>query len=136
MSEYNSSFPWPPYYGRFLFFERRMKSHSQVTAIKALGRGVYEITLKYGNTLRLFACECYSFGAAEYVETIQALGKVDLILINSAWCNYTLEAKRLCGSEKVGLFKIGDLMAALNKQGISNYLNSGERETFEKNGWL
>jgi hypothetical protein len=135
MSEPNGTFPWPPYYGGFPFFESRMKNHSQVTALKRLGDGVYEMTLKYGNTLRLFACECYSFGAAEYVETIQAFGKLDLILINSAWCNYTLEAKRLCRSDKVGLFKIGDLMAALNKQGISNYLNVGERETFKKNGW-
>jgi hypothetical protein len=129
-------FPWPPYYGHFQFFEKRMRSHSQVSNLKALGNGLYEITTRNGDALRVFACECYSFGAAEYVETTEALGHLDVILINSAWCNYTLEAKRLCRTDKVGLFKIGDLMAALNRQGLHNHLTKDEREAFKKNGWL
>jgi len=136
MQEPSSDFPWPPYYGHFRFFESRMKSHSQVMALKALGNGLYEMTTKYGDTLRVFVCECYSFGTAEYIETTEAVGEIDVILINSAWCGYTLEAKRLCRANKVGLFKIGDLMAALNKQGLSNHLNGSEQEIFKKNGWL
>jgi hypothetical protein len=106
MRQHSISFPWPPYYGHFKFFEERMQSHSQVTALNALGEGIYELKTKYGNTLRLFICECYSFGAAEYVETRDKLGPLDVILINSAWCNYTLEAKRMCRAARVGLFKI------------------------------
>jgi hypothetical protein len=136
MPELDKVFPWPPYYGHFQFFEKRMQSHSQVTNLTALESGLYEMSTKNGDTLRVFVCECYSFGAAEYVETTQALGHLDVILINSAWCNYTLEAKRLCRTDKVGLFKIGDLMAALNKQGLHKYLTKGEQEAFEKNGWL
>jgi hypothetical protein len=129
-------FPWPPYYGHFQFFEKRMESHSEVAGLKSLGGGLYEMTTKHGDNLRIFVCECYSFGAAEYVETTQALGHLDAILINSAWCNYTLEAKRLCRNDKVGLFKIGDLMAALNKKGLYTYLNKSERESFQEKGWL
>jgi hypothetical protein len=136
MSESDSRFPWPPYYGHFKFFEARMKDHSQVTDLKAVGDGLYDMTTKYGDTLRVFVCECYSFGAAEYIETTEELGKVDVILISSAWCGYTLEAKRLCRADKVGLFKIGDLMSALNRQGLSNYLNKNEQETFQRSGWL
>ena len=86
--------------------------------------------------LRVFVCECYSFGAAEYVEVIANLGKVDVVLINSAWCGYTLDAKRACRNDKVGLFKIGDFMAALNKPKVWEYLNEGEQEAFTKKGWL
>jgi hypothetical protein len=94
-----------------------------------LGNGLYEITTKYGDTLRVFVCECYSFGAAEYIETVEELGDLDAILINSAWCSYTIEAKHLCRKNKVGLFKIADLMSALNKQALSTHLNKDEKET-------
>lgn len=86
MPEPDKAFPWPPYYGHFQFFEKKMQSHSQVTNLKALGNGLYEMTTKNGDTLRVFACECYSFGAAEYIEASQALGHLDVILINSNWC--------------------------------------------------
>jgi hypothetical protein len=102
MPGHSDKFPWPSYYGNFTFFEQRMNAHSGVVGVKAEGDGVYELTTKYLKTLRIFICECYSFGAAEYVETTQALGKLDAVVINSAWCGYTMEAKRLARNDKVG----------------------------------
>jgi hypothetical protein len=136
MPEDKAVFPWPPYYGHFQFFEKRMRQHGCVRELKASGDGIYELTDKFGKTLRVFICECYSFGAAEYLETINAIGNVDVIVINSAWCGYTSEAKRLCRDDKVGLFKIGDFMAALNKPKLWTYLNESETEAFKEKGWL
>jgi len=113
-----------------------MKEHSQVTTLEAQGGGVYELTNIFGKKLRIFVCECYSFGAAEYTETKDKLGRLDAIIVNSAWCGYTSQAKRLARGEKVGLFKIGDFMSALNKADFSQYLNDKEHESFQKNGWL
>ena len=136
MTGYSDKFPWPPYYGHFAFFEQRMNAHSGVASLKAQGDGVYELTTKFGKTLRVFACECYSFGIAEYIETMQALGKLDAIVINSAWCGYTMDAKRLTRNDKVGLFKIGDFMSALNKVDFWDHLTEAELETFKEKGWL
>jgi hypothetical protein len=63
------------------------------------------------------------------------LGELDAIVINSAWCDYTMQAKRLAREKKVGLFKIGTFMSALNKADFWTYLTDMERETFHKNGW-
>lgn len=136
MPGHSEQFPWPSYYGHFAFFEQRMNAHSGVVSLKAVGDGVYEITTKHRKTVRIFICECYSFGAAEYVETTQALGELDAIVINSAWCGYTMEAKRLARNDEVGLFKIGNFMSALNKADLWDHLTEEEHEIFKNKGWL
>ena len=136
MPAHSQQFPWPPYYGHFLFFEQRMGQHSSVTNIKACGAGVYELTNAFGNLIRVFICECYSFGAAEYIETIKKVGNLDAIVINSAWCGYTMDAKRMARADKVGLFKIGDFMSALNRANTWEFPNKTETEFFTQKGWL
>lgn len=129
-------FPWPPYYGHFHFFEARMRTHGRVKALQAGANGIYDLTLTSGAVIRVFICECYSFGVAEYFETKEKVGRLDAIVINSMWCGYTSEAKRAARSDKVGLYKIGDFMAALNRANLWDLLNESEKETFSKKGWL
>ena len=136
MAGHSDKFPWPSYYGHFAFFEQRMRAHSGVAGLEPKGNGIYELTTKFGATLRVFICECYSFGAAEYIESMQTLGKLDAIVINSAWCGYTMDAKHLARNDKVALSKIGDFMSALNKADAWSHLNEAEQETFKKNSWL
>jgi hypothetical protein len=136
MPAHSKEFPWPPHYCHIKFFEGRMRAHGRVATLTAVDRGVYEITLVSGKVLRVFICECYSYGVAEYIETIDNLGELDAIVVNSDWCGYTAEAKRLCRDKKVGLFKIGDFMAAIHKAEFWSHLNRAEIEDFKKRGWL
>src|SRR3546814_8456968 len=87
-------------------------------------------------SLRLFICECYAFGVADYIETTGKLGHLDLVIINSAWCGYSPDAKRYCRDESVGLFEIGELMGALPRADYWNYLTKRETDLFRKNGWM
>lgn len=135
MRKHSDSYPWPPYYGHFKFFEERMKTHSQIASLTAMGGGVYELKTKYGNILKVFICECYCFGTAEYIETLEKLGSLNAILINSAWCSYTPDAKRTAREAHVGLFRIGDFMSALNKARYWEHLTEAEKEDFQKRGW-
>lgn len=136
MTGHSDKYPWSPYYGHFNFFEQRMNTHSGVASLEAVGNGLYNLNTKFGRTLRIFVCECYSFGAAEYLEATQALGKLDAVVINSAWCSYTMEAKHLARLEKVGIFKIGNFMSALNKVELWVHLTQAEHDEFAKKGWL
>lgn len=136
MPAHSNAYPWPPYYGHFDFFETRMRQHRRISTVKKVDDNTYELQVFPEPKLRVFICECYSFGIAEYAEVIGKIGKVDVIVINSNWCGYTLDAKRACRGDKVGLFSIGDLMAALNKPDITGYLNVSEEKTFKEKGWL
>ncbi|BCJ09498.1 hypothetical protein PRtIB026_A08750 [Pseudomonas sp. RtIB026] len=128
MSAQNKSFPWMSHYEEYNFFEERMREHSKVSSLKNIQDGLYELTLRNGSTLKVFICECYSYGVAEYEETIQKLGHLDAIIINSNWCGYSADAKLYCRKRSVGLFKIRDFMAALNLTRHWEYLTDYERE--------
>lgn len=136
MSAHSNIFPWPSYYGHFNFFEQRMRAHSQVRDLDALGDGRYRLTKTNGAVLEVFICECYSYGCAEYVETTEKLGKLDVIIISSNWCGYTDDLKIECRGDRVGLFDIRDFMAALNRPDYWAYLNDWEKERFKMRGVL
>lgn len=136
MPAHNEEFPWMSYYGNYKFFEDRMRTHNKVHNIQNVGDGLYEIDLGEGKIKRVFICECYSFGMAEYYESEEKIGSIDAVIINSNWCGYTNEAKRYCLEHGVGLFDISGFMAALNKENFWEYLTEQEKEYFKRYGWL
>lgn len=136
MVAHSQIFPWPSYYGNYEYFERQIGNHDQVEVLTRQSSGIYDLERTQGDTLRIFVCECYAFGIAEYIETTQKIGEVDAVIINSAWCGYSPEAKQHCRSAQVGLYKIGDFMAALRRVDYWNYLSERERKFFQEHGIL
>lgn len=136
MPALNDQFPWASHYGHFKFFEERMREHNIVTSLTALDNGLYELEREHGDTLRVFICECYSYGVAEFFESNEKLGPLHAVIINSNWCAYTDEAKRHCRDQEVGLFNIGEFMAALSMPDFWSYLSDPQKERFQNNGWL
>lgn len=134
MPAHNKEFPWMSYYGHYSFFESRMKSHSEVSNVNKKLNGVYEIKLNDGRVLSVFICDCYSFGLAEYYESVDKLGNLNAVIINSNWCSYSMEAKIYCRDNKVGIFDIAGFMAALKKKNYWEYLTKWEMEYLTKNG--
>lgn len=136
MPAHSEVFPWPSYYGHFDFFEQRMRVHSRVRDLEVLGEGRYRLIKTDGTVLEAFICECYSYGAAEYLETISKLGKLDVIIISSNWCGYSDDLKMQCRAEQVGLFSIRDFMAALNRRDFWAYLSDWDKERYKKQGLI
>ena len=136
MAARNDSFPWTSHYGHYQFFENQMARHGQVRSLEQLGDGIYELVWAKGGPLRVFICECYAFGMAEYMETTNKLGKVDAVIINSMWCGYTPDAKRYCRDQNVGLFRISEFMSALHRNDYWAYRTHDESDYFRKQGWL
>ena len=132
MAAHNNEFPWLSYYGNYKFFEQRMSEHSKVVELTRIGVGHYRLTRKSGRDLIVFICECYSFSAAEYDEVIENLGPVDAVVISSNWCGYALEFKLDCMSSEVGIFAIGEFMAALNMKEFWTYLSPQQKKDLER----
>jgi hypothetical protein len=136
MAANSESFPWPNHYGQFQFFESRMQVHDRVRHLTVMENGIYELTKDTGQTIRVFICECYVFGIAEYLEVVERLGRVDAVVIDSVWCGYTGQAKAHCRAQKVGLFKIGEFMGALNQDDFWEYVPPEKQEKIKKVGGI
>lgn len=136
MPAHNDNFPWMSYYGNYNFFEQRMHEHSKVNSCERLDSGLYNIELNNGNTLKVFICECYSFGTAEYVESCDNYGPLDAVVISSNWCGYGLELKRDCMANRVGIFDVRGFMAAINRNEYWTYMTDYERDRFQEYGWI
>ncbi len=136
MPAHNEAFPWLPYYGHFKFIESRLSNHRCVEKIEIIGESLYTVTRTQGDSLKLFVCECYSFGVAEFLETKTRIPSLDAILINSMWCGYTTDAKHQCYQDRIGLFQIAEFMGGLNFDDCWAYLTEGQIEQFKEKGWL
>ncbi len=136
MPAHNEHFPWMSYYRNYNFFIQRMHEHSKVNSIDSVNPSLYNIELTSGRTLKVFICECYSFDIAEYVESCENYGKLDAVVISSNWCGYSLDVKRHCMAEQVGVFDIAGFMAAINKNEYWTYLAKYKQERFREKGWL
>lgn len=80
----NNDFPWMSYYKNYNSFKRKITFHDKVLSVVDVdaANGLFDIVQK-DRTLRIFICECYSFGVAEYEEALENLGNLDAIIINS-----------------------------------------------------
>ena len=136
MAAFSDTYPWPSHNGGFSFFEHRMRTHSRVASLVPMDTGLYLLATDTGKSLVVFICDCYSYGVAEYIETISKIGNVDVVIINSVWCGYTDDVKLQCREERVGIFNIKDFMGALNRPDYWLYLNEYDRERFKERGLI
>ncbi len=126
MPAHNEDYPWEPYYGYDAIAKLLMK-HSKVRNVMCLQDGLFLVNRALGDELRLFACECYCYGVAELHETLNSVGQVDVIFINSMWCSYTGDAKETGLQQRIGIFTYAELMGALHRSDIWRYVPKSER---------
>jgi len=124
----NEDFPWMSYYKNYNSFLSNIRNHDRVVNVEVIDapNGLFKI-VQEDRTLRVFICECYSFGVAEYEEAIEFFTTLDAIIINSNWCKYTPEVKQYCKEHRVGVFKISEFFGAINLTNFWNYISPDER---------
>ncbi|WP_111858099.1 hypothetical protein [Acinetobacter sp. CFCC 10889] len=124
----NIDFPWMSYYGNYNSFKRKISNHNKVINVVEVdvANGLFDI-IQENRTLRIFICECYSFGVAEYEEALEHFENLDAIIINSTWCEYTPEVKEYCKEQRKGVFNLSEFFGAINFPSFWNYVSPDER---------
>lgn len=120
------------------YVERFLADHSFITRMKQLNIAMFDVDLKDGRSLRVFATNTYFFTEYTFEKIMVIDPGVDVIICSNPYGTYTRQAKALCIEHKIGLFTVRSFMGAIRKNGdeFLNYLLKDEsysRETHLKN---
>jgi predicted nucleotidyltransferase len=97
--------------------ENNLKPHDVVEGIEEINQGLLVLNLTDGREVKVF--KTYTYFVTEFtVERILELDPaIDAILCYHPYGSYTDDAKKLCISKNIGLFKTPELMGNLRKTG-------------------
>lgn len=99
------------------FFVSRMEGHTKVLAVEEVTAQVFLLKRHGLSDVRVWVCDVYTLGVADYFAIRQADPDIDCIVTLSGYNQYTTQASEQGIADGVGVFKFGELMGALHKEG-------------------
>jgi hypothetical protein len=107
----------PPSTSSLEFFVRAVGEHTRVVGVDAEGSQVFRVRRRELPDVRVWVCDVYTLGVADYAAIRAADGDLDAIVTLSGYNQYTPQAKDQGKEDGIGVFKFGELMSALHRQG-------------------
>lgn len=100
------------------FFEQAMRAHTRVRDVSAVDDHVY-LLRRHGqlSDVRVWVCDVYTLGIADYMAIRDAAPDTNAIVVLSQWNHYTPQARQQGKEDGVGIFKFGEFMSALHREG-------------------
>jgi hypothetical protein len=95
-------------------FVRFVSSNGFVTNVQQIKPQVYRITRRGRSDLLVFLTNIYVVGVADVHEIMATEPDLNAIITVSAWNGYSRDAKELCRSNKVGLFRFNEFLGAVH----------------------
>ncbi|MEG4202989.1 hypothetical protein QUA20_03540 [Microcoleus sp. Pol7_A1] len=113
------------------YIEDFLATHSFITRMEKLNIGMFDVELKDGRSLRVFATDTYFFTEYTFERVMAIDPAVDAIICSNPYGTYTREAKALCIDHKIGLFTLRTFMGAIRKDcdEFLNYLLTDQRSS-------
>lgn len=125
--------PRPESIAKFVQF---LQGNKVVRQTDILGRQVLRVDRKGLSSITLFMTNVYIVGEADVYEITSAVPQLNSIVTMSAWNSYTQQAKSLCLTMDIGLFKFREFLGAVYQEGddFLNYISPAEREARKRLG--
>lgn len=97
------------------FFIGTIGGHDKVVSVEQESQNVFVVT-RAGelSDVRVWVCDVYTLGIADYLEITRRDSEVDAIVTMSGYNSWTRDAKNQGYDDEVGVFKFGEFMGALN----------------------
>lgn len=106
------------------YIEKFLANHSFINRMEKLNIAMFDVDLKDGRSLRVFATNTYFFTEYTFEKVMAVDPAIDAIICSNPYGGYTWAAKALCINNKIGLFRLKEFMGAIRKDGdeFLNYL--------------
>jgi hypothetical protein len=96
------------------FFVQTLTAHTRVKTVEADNGNVYVIERHNLPGVRVWVCDVYTLGIADYLAIREQSPDVGCIVTMSGYNAYTPQAKAQGLGDEVGVFKFKELMGALH----------------------
>ena len=106
------------------YIEKYLATHKSIKRMEKLNIAMFDVDLKDGRNLRVFATNTYFFTEYTFNNIMAIDPAIDVIICSNPYGSYTKESKALCIENEVGLFTLRQFMGAIHKDGedFLNYL--------------
>jgi len=113
-----------PYYKDIQFVEMKLRGHDRVISFERVGSSdqLFAVARTLGDTLHVWLSDVYTLGEAEFLFLREKNPEINCIVSVSGYNRYTDEAKEQAVRDRVGLFKIGEFLGALNVKEFWTYV--------------
>lgn len=107
----------PPSKTSLDFFTEAIGRHTKVKTVAAVDDQAFVLERVDLSDVRVWVCDVYTLGVADYMAIRMSDPNIDCVVTMSGYNQYTPQAKAQGLSDNVGVFKFGDLMGALHREG-------------------
>jgi hypothetical protein len=101
----------------FEFFETAIRGHSRVKRLARVADQAYVVERQSLPEVRVWLCDIYTLGVADYYAIRDADPEVNAIVVVSIWNSYTADAVQQARNDDVGIFTPKEFMSALHRSG-------------------
>lgn len=96
------------------FFEKAISRHSITEDLERIQDYYYCIYRKDMHSINTLVTNHYTLGLVDYYEIIEQYPKVQAIVTISKWNGYTYQVKEEAKKKRIGIFRMDELLGALN----------------------
>ncbi len=99
------------------FFIRAVREHNRVTSVRQESPNLYIVERDGLSTVRVWLCDVYTLGVADYMHIRHEDPDVNCIVTISGFNSWTWDAKEAGYDDGVAVFKFGEFLGALHREG-------------------
>mgnify|MGYP003667981455 CR=1 FL=1 len=103
------------------FVLRLLSSHKAVERVERSKDIQLDIVTNQGDNLRLVCVNEYTCGLTRVLEVLEGFPGTNIVYVGGAWNGYTMQAKKYCIDQSVGLFNSSEINGALFREDYWRY---------------
>lgn len=109
---------WGVSFSQISFLQRLLEGHDNILNVKRSHDLLFEVERRVQKDLLKILClNEYTMSLSDVLRSLEEFGKIDIIYVGGGWCGYTLDAKKYCLDQKIGIYVTNEMSGGIWKDG-------------------
>src|SRR5262245_5783136 len=114
MADENGENTWGVSYGRIMFLDRILRTHTNISSVTRSKDILFTVTrIEQNDSLNILCVDEYTFGIAMAHRALDEFKKIDIIFVGGQWNHPTGDAAEFLRDREVGVYNARGINGAL-----------------------